>query len=103
MRRVESTGLSPDARAAAFPVLAWITLSLITAIVGPFSTFETMTFAFRVLYWGGIIGSAVVLGECIRRVVARFDTQGPLPADLIGCGLMAPSSARDRRYSTPSR
>jgi hypothetical protein len=90
MRRVESTGLSPDARAAAFPVLAWITLSLITAIVGPFSTFETMTFAFRVLYWGGVIGSAVVLGECIRRVVARFDTQGPLQADLIGCGLMAP-------------
>jgi hypothetical protein len=31
-----------------------------------------------VLYWGGIIGSAVILSECIRRFVARFDTPGPL-------------------------
>jgi hypothetical protein len=91
MRRLEGLGQSPAARSAVIACLAWVTLSLITAIAGPFSTFHTMTLELRVLYWGGIIGSAVCLSEIIRRFVARFDTLSPLHADLVVCALMAPA------------
>jgi hypothetical protein len=86
MRRLDSCRVSrPAARSASFACLAWVTLSLITAVVGPFSTFDTMTIELRVLYWGGIIGSAVILSEIIRSFVARFDTLSPLHADLVVC------------------
>jgi len=78
------------ARPAALIFLGWVTLSLVTAVVGPFSTFDTMPIGVRVLYWGGIIGASMVFGEGIRRLVARFPTQGPLQADLLGSVLMAP-------------
>jgi hypothetical protein len=91
MRQLEVSSRASRARASTFTILAWATLSLITAVVGPFSTFETMSIEFRMLYWGGIIGSAVILSDLVRRFVARFETPSPLHADLIGSALMAPS------------
>jgi hypothetical protein len=45
---------------------------MIAAVVGPFSTFDTMPIEVRFVYWGGIIASAVILREAIRRVVAQY-------------------------------
>lgn len=91
MRRVESTGRRSDARTTALKFFGWVTLSLLTAFVGPFSTFDTMTLEFRVVYWGGVVGSAVLLSEVVQWVVAQYDVPGPLHADLMGSALMAPS------------
>jgi hypothetical protein len=77
-------------RGATIGVLAWITLAMIAVVVGPFSTFDTMTVGFRVVYWGGIIASAALLGEAIRRVVAQYPGLDPFRADVIGSAVMAP-------------
>lgn len=88
MRRPIRFHRSPRARTASFIFLAWVTLSLITAVAGPFSTYQTMPLDVRFLYWGGIIGASIVLGEGIRRVVARFGSLGPVGADIVGSVVM---------------
>ena len=90
MRRLNGFLRFSGARPAALIFLGWISLSLVTAVVGPFSTYDTMPIGVRVLYWGGIIGASVVLSGGIQWLVARLPTQGPLHADLLGSALMAP-------------
>jgi hypothetical protein len=64
-------------------VAAWVVSSMLAALVGPFGTFNAMTFDERLLYWGGLIGVAIVLALVIRRVALAYmgDTLG---ADIAG-------------------
>jgi hypothetical protein len=82
---------SSRARKASFIFLGWVALSAMTAVVGPFSTFDTMPLEVRFFYWGGIIGSALILSEGVKWAAAKFKPSSPLHADLIGTALMAPS------------
>ncbi len=89
MRRRQKSGRDSRTRTFRFALLSWATLSVLTAIVGPFSTFDSMSIGFRLVYWGGIIGAAVLFSEAIQWVVAQYELPGPFQADLMGSVLMA--------------
>jgi hypothetical protein len=91
MRFFDSAERSSGARTTSFVFLAWVTLSAITAVVGPFSTYDTMPIEVRFVYWGVIIGSAVILSEGIQKIVSFIPTSGPLQADILGSVLMGPT------------
>lgn len=63
--------------------------SLITAILGPFSTYENFTFLERLLYWGGLIMGLLVPSFLVRTVIYRYLTGLPLRQDLIAVVLLS--------------
>lgn len=89
MRFPNRPNVASRAHNTAFPFLVWVTMTVITAIIGPFSTFDTMKFEVRILYWGGLIGSAIATSLLIRWVLTWFATLDPLRADLVFIALMA--------------
>ena len=66
-----------------FRVAAWILSSVLAALVGPFGTFTAMDFDERLAYWGGLIGVAIVLALCIRKITLSLMSD-TLRADLAG-------------------
>lgn len=47
-------------------VFGWAATSLVVAISGPFGTFVTRSFLWRLAYWGGLIAVAIVLAMALR-------------------------------------
>lgn len=63
--------------------------SLITAIIGPFSTYDAFSFVERLLYWGGLIIALVFPAILIRAVTFRTFKAPPLALDFISAALVA--------------
>jgi multidrug transporter EmrE-like cation transporter len=82
---------SKETRKAAYVFLVLVASSAIAAIVGPFSTFDTMPLDVRFVYWGGIIGSSAIVGTSIRKLVERFPMKSPIQTDLTVSAIMAPT------------
>lgn len=47
---------------------SWAVTSLVVALAGPFGTFATQPFQWRLLYWGGVIASGIVLSLSLRTI-----------------------------------
>lgn len=63
--------------------------AVITAIVGPFSTYEQFSFLERLLYWGGLIIGLVFPAFLIRLATYRLLRGSPLSQDLISAAVLA--------------
>lgn len=46
--------------------VSWAVTSLVVALAGPFGTFATQPFQWRLLYWGGVIASGIVISLSLR-------------------------------------
>lgn len=54
-------------------LLAWVSVSAIVAVAGPFGTFDAMRFDMRVLYWAAIVGFGYGAGALVFAIVqSRF-------------------------------
>ena len=59
--------------------IAWVIASLVTALIGPFTTYVTFAFAERLAYWGTVIGASILMAYAIRfLVLAVVRTEGAL-------------------------
>lgn len=47
-------------------VFAWLVTSFVVALAGPFGTFETQPFLWRLVYWTGVDGVAIVIAFSCR-------------------------------------
>ncbi|MEM7723397.1 MAG: LytTR family DNA-binding domain-containing protein [Pseudomonadota bacterium] len=72
-----------------YQLLAWALASLVTAVIGPFTTFANLSFAERLAYWASLIGLAVIMGHCIRAMVLRVIQPEGLKSDLVGAAIHA--------------
>ncbi len=64
-------------------LLAWLLATLVTAMIGPFTTYETFSFAERLAYWGGLIGAGLLLAYLIRMVVLPARPRDSLGTDMV--------------------
>lgn len=56
-------------------VLIWLVATVIAAQMGPFGTFSQLSDFERTVYWGTVIGMAVVIGGILREIV--IEVVGP--------------------------
>lgn len=45
---------------------SWAVTSWVVALAGPFGTFSTQPFSWRLLYWGGVIAVAIIIAISLR-------------------------------------
>ncbi len=55
-----------------FHVLVWVIASVVTAMIGPFTTYASFAFLERLAYWGLLIGVSILMAYSIRAVVVVF-------------------------------
>lgn len=67
MRRVIDEWLAPFRWPGT--LIAWLSLSLIAGLVGPFGTYDLLDLRLRFLLWGGAVAAAMCLGALARAVV----------------------------------
>lgn len=70
------------------PLVAWLALSVVVSIMGPFGSYGAMPLLERALFWTPVLGVLVVLGVMIRTLVTV--RSGPNPgfvASLVIAGL----------------
>lgn len=61
-------------------VVTWIVLSVLTALAGPFGSYEVFPLALRAVYWPVLIGLGVLIGSAVRVLVeARMSSRGIWP------------------------
>jgi len=53
-------------------ILSWLSGSIITALVGPFNTYNSDTLDERLLFWGGILFIAFVLSSFVQIVIRQL-------------------------------
>lgn len=70
-------------------LLIWAIATTIAALVGPFATYISFTFAERLTYWGVLIGGAIVMAVFIRRGMLRLLGGDDLTVDLAGAMVQA--------------
>lgn len=58
--------------ATPFAALAWLGSIIIISFAGPFGTFEAKPIGLRLIYWGGLIATAIVLAVTIREIFRHF-------------------------------
>lgn len=51
------------------PLVAWLALSVVVSIMGPFGSYGAMPLGERALFWTPVLGALVVLGVMIRTLV----------------------------------
>lgn len=74
------------------PVLwaSWAFTSVVVAVAGPFGTFGAEPFIWRLIYWGALIASAMVIAICLRGLWRNLLNDGPeLREDLAVAGSLA--------------
>lgn len=84
------------------PVAAWIVLSIIFAVSGPFGTYEQLTIGLRAVFWFSMIGVWMSVGVATRVVVQHLAPRmsylaaSSLSAVLVGlvAAVVGPSSVR---------
>lgn len=64
------------------PVIIWVIATLFTMVTGPFGTYTALTLAERMVYWGMLIGIAIVLGRGLRRLVKQWKGDRPRTVDV---------------------
>lgn len=62
---------------------------VITAALGPFSTYELFSFTDRLFYWGGLIFCLVFPAFFVRTLIYRYFSGPPLRQDLIAAGIIS--------------
>jgi hypothetical protein len=67
-----------------FRSLAWFVASVVTAMIGPFTTYTAFDFPERFAYWASLIGVAILSGFAIRAAVMSVRRRDDLIGDLIG-------------------
>jgi hypothetical protein len=77
------------------PLVAWLSLSVVVSIMGPFGSYGALTLVERALFWTPLLGLGVLIGTAIRVLVFFF--LGPMPSlksslliAALNCLLMAP-------------
>lgn len=63
--------------------------SLITAIIGPFSTYFYFSFPERLLYWGGLIMGLLFPAYLVRIIIYRYITGSHLRQDLVAATILS--------------
>lgn len=63
--------------------------SLITAIIGPFSTYYYFSFPERLLYWGGLIMGLFFPAYLVRIIIYRYLTGSHLRQDLVAAAILS--------------
>lgn len=64
--------------------LSYLALTMLLAFSGPFGTLTLGSFAYRLLFWSGIVCGAILIGRIGQHAVERWMTQrGPLVQDLV--------------------
>jgi hypothetical protein len=51
------------------PLAAWLAISLIGGIAGPFGTYELLPLPARLAFWAAVVGVTIVLGSALRALV----------------------------------
>lgn len=54
-------------------LLGWALFTLAATVMGPFNTLATMEDGRRLVYWGVIVGGALLLSAGLARLIARFE------------------------------
>ncbi len=67
-----------------YRTLAWLIASVVTAMIGPFSTYSALGFGERLFYWGGLIGVSMISGYSVRAVILRRVGNDGVRTDLYG-------------------
>ncbi len=62
---------------------------VITAMIGPFATYNTFSFPQRLLYWGGLIFGLLLPAYFIRKLVFQTVTLPQLQLDVLGAIVLA--------------
>ena len=57
----------------------WVVVSAITSIMGPFGTFPRLALSERFVFWGTVIGLAIVMVVVLRIIVLQFMGKGRHP------------------------
>lgn len=52
-----------------------LVISAVLAVIGPFNTFGSGNFAWRLFYWGGLVVSSVMLSSLVQLGIARLALQ----------------------------
>lgn len=60
------------------PLVAWLSLSVVVSIMGPFGSYGALTLSERALFWTPLLGFGVVVGTAIRTLVSFH--AGPTPS-----------------------
>ena len=72
------------------PLVAWLCLSVVVSIMGPFGSYGALTLSERALFWTPLLGLGVVVGAAIRTLVScRFGPTPSLKSSLLIAGLNA--------------
>lgn len=53
-------------------VAAWGSISLTVALAGPFGTYQSLSLAKRIAYWGGMTSLAILVGTLLRMLLQRW-------------------------------
>lgn len=70
-------------------VVGWVMFTLAATIMGPFNTLVLMPDGRRLLYWGGIVGFALLLSHILATLIARVEPNArSWRADLMRIGGM---------------
>ncbi|NKX44179.1 LytTR family DNA-binding domain-containing protein [Roseicyclus persicicus] len=70
-------------------LVAWLAATVVVALIGPFTTYLSFTFAERLAYWGTLIGGAILVAEAVRAVTGRVFGDESLSSDLAGALVLA--------------
>ena len=72
------------------PLVAWLCLSVVVSIMGPFGSYGALTLSERALFWTPLLGLGVVVGTAIRTLVScHFGPVPSLKSSLLIAGLNA--------------
>ncbi len=72
------------------PLVAWLCLSIVVSIMGPFGSYGALTLSERAMFWTPLLGFGVVVGTGIRTLVScRFGPTPNLKSSLLIAGLNA--------------
>lgn len=69
-------------------VLIWLVATVVVAQMGPFGTFTQLTDLERAVYWGTVIGMAIMVGGILREIV--IEVAGPDLSPLTYDALITP-------------
>lgn len=72
------------------PLVAWLSLSIVVSIMGPFGSYGALTLSERAMFWTPLLGFGVVVGTGIRTLVSyHFGPTPNLKSSLLIAGLNA--------------